>query len=72
MTMCLCNYPFGNPPKEFHESCRAIKTQVFLEVWGHEEIAGVFCTRKETVIGLLEVMPRELVKKYGYMTGTTG
>jgi len=72
MTMCLCNYPFGNPPKQFHHKCMAIKTQVFSEIWSLEDIAGIYATYKGNVIGLLEVMPREILRKYGYMTGTTG
>ena len=72
MTMCLCNYPFGNPPKQFHKSCMEIKTQVFAEVWEAEEIAGIYGKYKGKVVGLLEVMPREILKKYGYMTGTMG
>ena len=72
MTMCLCNYPFGNPPNQFHENCMEIKAQVFSEVWAVEDIAGIYATYRGNVIGLLEVMPREILKKYGYMTGTTG
>lgn len=72
MTMCLCNYPFGNPPEQYHEDCIALKSQVFAEVWKSEEIAGVFAQYGDRVIGLLEVMPREILQKYGFMTGTTG
>lgn len=72
MMMCLWNYPFGNPPKKFHQNCIEIKKQVFNEAWKEEEIAGVYAKYKENVIGLLEVFPREILKKYGYMTGTTG
>lgn len=72
MTMCLCNYPFGNPPKQFHQKCMTIKAQVFSEVWAFEDIAGIYATYRGNVIGLLEVMPREILRKYGYMTGRTG
>lgn len=72
MMMCLCNYPFGNPPKQFHKDCMTIKTQVFSEVWKLEKVAGIYAKYRENVIGLLEVMPREILRKYGYMTGTTG
>ena len=72
MTMCLCNYPFGNPPEQFHKECMAIKSQVFSEIWSKEKTAGVYAKYKDSVIGLLEVMPREILRKYGYMTGTTG
>lgn len=72
MTMCLCNYPFGNPPKEYHTICINIKKQVFEEAWRMEDIAGVYAKYENKVIGLLEVFPREMLKKYGYMTGTTG
>lgn len=72
MMMCLCNYPLGNPPKQFHRNCMEIKTQVFSEVWAMEEIAGIYAKYGGNVIGLLEVMPREILRKYGYMTGTIG
>lgn len=72
MSMCLNNYPFGNPEKEFHNTCIQIKKRVFEEVWSMEEVAGIYAKYKENVIGLLEVMPREILKKYGYMTGTSG
>lgn len=72
MMMCLCNYPYGNPPKKFHDSCIRIKEQVYSEVWKKEEIAGIYAKYKEKVVGLLEIMPREIIRKYGYMTGTKG
>lgn len=72
MSMCLCNYPFGNPPKQYHEDCIALKSQVFTDVWKVEKIAGVFAQYDNRVIGLLEVMPREILQKYGFMTGTVG
>lgn len=72
MSMCPCNYPFGNPPRQFHQECMTIKAQVFSEVWALEDIAGIYAKYNGNVIGLLEVMPREILKKYGYMTGTTG
>lgn len=72
MSMCLCNYPFGNPPKQFHRECMTIKSRVFSDVWDREDIAGIYAKYKGNVIGLLEVMPREILKKYGYMTGTLG
>lgn len=72
MSMCLTNYPFGNPPEQYHEGCTSLKAQVFSEVWKKEDIAGVFAVLDDRVIGLLEVMPREILHKYGYMTGSTG
>lgn len=72
MSMCLCNYPFGNPPEEFHGDCMAIKSRVFSEVWRVEDVAGIYAKYKGKVVGLLEVMPREILKKYGYMTGQAG
>lgn len=72
MSMCLTNYPFGNPPEQYHEGCISLKAQVFSEVWKKEDIAGVFAVLDDRVIGLLEVMPREILHKYGYMTGSTG
>ncbi|MBQ8264890.1 MAG: hypothetical protein IJY96_08980 [Oscillospiraceae bacterium] len=72
MSMCLCNYPFGNPPKQFHKACLEIKDRVFSELWALEDVAGIYARYKGTVVGLLEVMPREILKKYGFMTGTVG
>ncbi len=72
MSMCLCNYPFGNPPKQFRNACIEIKSKVFSEVWGFESIAGIYAKYNGNVIGLLEVMPREIIGKYGFMTGTLG
>ena len=36
------NYPFGNPPEQFHKECMAIKSQVFSEIWSREKTAGVY------------------------------
>lgn len=72
MEMCLKNYPYGNPPLRFHESCVSIKDKVFAEVFETVPIAGVYAKMDKNVIGLIEVFPREIVRKYGYMTGTTG
>lgn len=72
MTMCLCNYPFGNPPEKFHASCIKIKKPVFEQALSFESVVGIYAKYKNDVIGLLEVMPREILKKFGYMTGTLG
>ncbi len=72
LSMCLCNYPFGNPPSRFHTACIDMKSKVFEQVWETERLAGVYAKYAGKVIGLLEAMPRELLKKYGYMTGTHG
>lgn len=72
MTMCLTHYPMGNPAKEYHESCIAIKERVYREVFAKERVAGIYAKMSEQVVGLLEVFPREVLKKHGYMTGTTG
>lgn len=72
MSMCLCHYPFGNPPAEFHRDCIEIKSKVFEEVWETEELAGIYAKYRGTAAGLLEVMPREVLKKYGFMTGSRG
>lgn len=72
MGMCLCNYPFGDPPQEFHPACRALKASFFAEVWPLENVAGIYAKLQDSVVGLLEVLPRELLRKYGYMTGTRG
>ncbi|RZT02015.1 hypothetical protein [Cuneatibacter caecimuris] len=72
MSMCLCNYPFGNPPERYHRECIGLKSQVFSEVWKTEETAGIFAQYNGKVIGLLEVLPREILQKYGFMTGTIG
>ncbi|BBF42515.1 hypothetical protein lbkm_1197 [Lachnospiraceae bacterium KM106-2] len=71
MTMCLCNYPMGNPPRKYHNRCRSIKEEVYQKVWERETIAGMFAKWNDKVIGLLEVFPREIIKQYGYLTGTT-
>ena len=72
MSMCLTNYPFGNPSEQYHQSCISLKSKVFSEIWQKEDIAGIFAVLNDRVIGLLEVIPREILQKYGYMTGTAG
>lgn len=72
MQMCLCNYPFGNPPEAFHADCMHIKSRVFEEVWRSEALAGVYARLNGVVIGLLEAFPREIVRRHGYMTGHGG
>lgn len=72
MRMCLFNYPFGNPPARFHAQCFETKQRVFDEVWRKESCAGVYGKLGDTVIGLLEVLPREILKKHGFMTGRQG
>ncbi|MCD2346779.1 hypothetical protein [Clostridium guangxiense] len=72
MTMCLKNYPYGNPPKRFHKKCVEIKKKVFLEVLEKENIAGIYAKYQGKVIGLLEIFPREIMRKYGFLTGNKG
>lgn len=72
MDMCLENYPFGEVDGKFHASCRALKEPVFLETFQTQEIAGVFLKDSRDVLGLLEVHPREVLRKYGFVTGTGG
>jgi len=72
MKLCLENYPFGNPANRFHQRCYQVKEKIFTEVFIKEHIAGVFATWQGKVIGLLEVFPREIIKQYGYLTGTNG
>jgi hypothetical protein len=72
MSMCLTNYPFGNPPKRYHSACIDVKAKVFAEVFEKEKLAGVYAKYAGKTVGLLEVMPREVLKKYGYRTGTHG
>jgi hypothetical protein len=72
MTMCLLNYPFGNPPERFHKKCTAEKEKVFNEVWSKEKCAGIYAKYENKVIGLLEVLPREILIKHGFMTGSIG
>ncbi len=72
ITMCLKNYPFGNPPERFHRQCTDLKKQVFDQVWSEESCAGIYAKHKNKVIGLLEVLPREIMKNYGFLTGSTG
>lgn len=72
MTMCLQNYPFGNPPERFHGQCIDLKKQVFAQVWKEETCAGIYAKYKDKVIGLIEVFPREIMRRYGFLTGNTG
>jgi hypothetical protein len=72
MSMCLKNYPFGNPAVRFHKQCREMKSIVFNEVWEKENCGGVYAKRGNEVVGLLEVFPREILKKHGFLTGVKG
>lgn len=71
MTMYLQNYPFGNPPKRFHGQCIELKKQVFDQVWKEETCAGIYAKYENSVIGLIEVFPREIMKRHGFLTGRT-
>lgn len=72
MSMCLHNYPFGNPPERFHADCIRMKSQIFEQVWALQPLAGVYAKYHGKVVGLLEALPRALLRKYGYMTGSAG
>lgn len=72
LQMCLCNYPHGNPPARFHAACREAKRQVFEAVWPLEICAGVYAVREGQVVGLLEVLPREILRRHGFQTGLRG
>lgn len=72
MDMCLHNYPLGNPPERFHSQCIKLKKHVFDQVWKEEVYAGIYAKYKDIVIGIIEVFPREIMKKYGFLTGSTG
>lgn len=72
MRLCIENYPYGSPPERFHGRCIALKEEIFAEVFLKECIAGVFATWRRKVVGLIEVFPREIVKKYGFMAGSRG
>lgn len=72
MRLCLENYPYGNPADRFHNQCITIKERVFKEVFGIVDTAGVFAVWNNAVLGLIEVFPREIVRKYGYLTGSHG
>ena len=72
MTMCLYNHPHGNPPIQFHKNCIDAKMNIFNMVWEMENCAGIYAKYNDKVIGLLEVFPREILKKYGFMTGNIG
>ena len=45
---------------------------MFNHVWAYEDCAGVYAKYEGKVIGLMEVFPREILRKYGFMTGSTG
>ena len=72
MSMCLHHYPMGNPMKVHHTKCIAIKEGVYNDVWKKENVAGIYAKMRGNVVGLLEVFPREILNKYGFMTGTEG
>ena len=72
MRLCTENYPYGSPPIHYHQRCIAVKERVYTEVFTKECVAGVFVTWQEKVVGLLEVFPREIIKKYGFLTGNQG
>lgn len=66
MTMCLKNYPYGNPPKRFHEKCVEIKKKVFLEALGKEKIVGIYAKygfhKAESIKNNTVVMEKEIYK----------
>lgn len=72
MMMCLENYPYGNPPKRYHERCIELKKKIFTEVLERENIAGIYAKYQDKVIGLIEVFPREVIRKYGFLSGKKG
>lgn len=72
MKMCIENYPYGNPPRKFHNRCIDIKEKIFKEVFLRERVAGIYAKYQDKVIGLIEVFPREIMKKYGFLTGSYG
>jgi len=72
MRLCIETYPYGSPLKRFHRRCIALKERVFAEVFTKECIAGVFAQWESKVVGFIEVFPREIIKKYGYLTGCCG
>lgn len=72
MSMCLHHYPYGNPPAKYHRDCVNIKSRVYKEVFEKEDIAGIYAKYKDKVIGLIEVFPREIIRKHGYLTGKAG
>lgn len=72
MMMCLENYPYGNPPKRYHKRCVELKKKIFTEVLEKENIAGIYAKYQDKVIGLIEVFPREVIRKYGFLAGKKG
>lgn len=72
MKLCIENYLYGNPPQRFHQHCVKMKEKVFAEVFTKEDIGGVFAGWQGKAIRLLEVFPREIIKKYGYLAGSQG
>lgn len=72
MTMCLKNYPYGNPPERFHPHCVELKKQVFKKVWEKQKCAGLYAKSKDRVIGVIEVFPREILRENGFLTGSNG
>ncbi|MFY9423020.1 MAG: hypothetical protein WAP91_08535 [Bacilli bacterium] len=72
MTMCLKNYPYGNPPERFHPHCIQLKKQVFMKAWEKQKCAGLYAKYKDKVIGIIEVFPREILRENGFLTGSIG
>jgi hypothetical protein len=53
MRMCLTNYPYGSPPERFHRVCTELKSKIFTEVFQNEDVAGLFGSYDNKVIGLV-------------------
>jgi hypothetical protein len=71
-TMCLQNYPYGNPPERFHRQCVELKKRIFTNVWEKQNCAGLYAKYEGKVIGLIEVFPREILRENGFLTGSRG
>lgn len=72
MTLCVDRHPGGPVPRRFRDQCLRMKRPVFAEALEKQQIAGLFLERDGEVLGLIEVLPRETLRRYGFMTGREG
>jgi len=71
-SMCLEHHPFGSLPQKYHSACLAMKEPVFEQTFEQEGSAGVFLDSGNGVVGLLEVHPREVLRRNGFVVGRHG
>lgn len=72
MTINVFQHEYDDGCKKIKDKCYERKKKIFDEIWEKEECAGIYAKYNDNVIGILEVIPREIIKKYGSMTGVIG